>query len=188
MKNSDFKRTDNLFSLCGLNCNLCPGFVRGDCGGCSADSPCTLTCTIAPCSVKHGNVEYCFRCEKYPCDKYVGFDQHDSMVLHRNIKKDVEKAKRIGIEAYREEQRAKKKILDRLLKEYDDGQKDVFFCLAVNMLEIADLKDALEQAEKATETMNQPEKAAYMERQLHSCADKRNLVLELLITDEPWFK
>ena len=188
MKNSDFKRNDSLFSLCGLNCNLCPGFVRGNCCGCSADSPCAITCAIAPCSVKHGNVEYCFLCEKYPCDKYEGFDQHDSMVLHRNIKKDVEKAKRIGIEAYKEEQREKKKILDRLLKEYDDGKKDVFFCLAVNMLEAADLKDILKQAEKAAEAMNLSEKAEFMERQLHACAKKRNLVLELRITDDPWFK
>ncbi len=188
MKNTGFNRTDSLFSLCGLNCSLCPGFVRGSCGGCSADSPCALTCTIAPCSVEHGNVEYCSLCEKYPCEKYEGFDQHDSMVLHRNIKRDVEKAKRIGIEAYRKEQREKKKLLDRLLKSYDDGQSDVFFCLAVNMLEIADLKDVLERGEKNAGDMSQPEKADFIKRQLHACAEKRNIVLELHITDDPWFK
>ena len=110
------------------------------------------------------------------------------MVLHRNIKKDVEKAKQIGIEAYKEEQREKKKILDRLLEEYDDGQRDVFFCLAVNMLEIADLKGVLEQAEKTAGDMNPLGKAEFMERQLHSCEEKRNVVLELRITDNPWFK
>ena len=26
-----FTRDDTLFSLCGLNCSLCPMFVRGDC-------------------------------------------------------------------------------------------------------------------------------------------------------------
>ena len=100
-------------------------------------------------------MEYCFQCEEFPCEKYEGFDLHDSLVLHRNQKKDVEKAKRIGIEAYKkEEQLEKKKILDRLLEEYDNGQKDVFFCLAVNMLEVADLKDVLEQAEKAVGDMD----------------------------------
>ena len=67
------------------------------------------------------------------------------MVLHRNIKKDMEKAKQIGIEVYREEQQKKKRILDRLLEGYDDGQRDVFFCLAVNLLELSDLKGVLEQ-------------------------------------------
>ena len=188
MKDADFKRTDSLFSLCGLNCSLCPGFVRGNCGGCFSDSPCYLTCPLAPCSVEHGNVEYCFLCEEYPCKKYEGFDLHDSMVLHRNIKKDVEKAKQIGIEAYKEEQREKKKILDRLLLEYDDGQRDIFFCLAVNMLEVDDLKDVLKQLEKAVGNMSLSDKAYLAERQLHICAEKRNLVLELRITDDPWFQ
>ena len=100
----------------------------------------------------------------------------------------MEKAKRIGIEAYKEEQREKKKILDRLLKEYDDGQKDVFFCLAVNMLEVDDLKEVLEQAEKTVGDIAPSDKAEFMERQLHECAEKRNIVPQLRITNEPWFK
>lgn len=128
MKDADFRRTDSLLTLCGLHCNLCPAFVRGECGGCFLDSPCYRICPLAPCSVEHGNVEYCFLCDEYPCKKYERFDRHDSMVLHRHIRKDMDKAKRIGIEAYKEQQREKKKILDRLLEAYDDGNKDVFFC------------------------------------------------------------
>ena len=143
---------------------------------------------LAPCSVEHGSVEYCFLCEEYPCKKYEGFDTHDSMVLHRNIKKDVEKAKQIGIEAYREEQREKKRILDRLLEGYDDGQRDVFFCLAVNVLEISDLKGVLEQLEKTVGDMSLSDKSNYAVQQLHICAEKTNLVLELHVTDEPWFQ
>lgn len=30
-------------------------------------------------------------------------------------------------------------------------------------------------------------KLIFMERQLHACAEKRNIVLELHITDDPWF-
>ncbi len=67
-------------------------------------------------------------------------------------------------------------------------QNDVFFCLAVNMLEIADLKDVLERAEKNAGDMSQPEKVDFIKRQLHACAEKRNIVLELHITDDPWFK
>lgn len=57
------------------------------------------------------------------------------------------------------------------------------------MLEIADLKeDVLEQAEEMTGDMDLSDKAEFMERQLHACAKKRNVVLELRITDDPWFK
>ena len=73
----DFIRTDNQFSLCGLNCGLCPYQLQGNCPGCFDDSPCARICPIAPCSVKHGSVQYCFECEEYPCEKYDGIDQYD---------------------------------------------------------------------------------------------------------------
>ena len=57
----EFNRTDGLFSLCGLNCGLCPMQIRGGCSGCFNGSTCYLTCPIAPCSVKHGNVQYCYQ-------------------------------------------------------------------------------------------------------------------------------
>lgn len=174
-----FKRSDSLFSLCGLNCGLCPMYIRGNCGGCFTDSPCYPTCPIAPCSVRHGNVEYCFECSEYPCPRYDGIDLHDSLISHRNQKKDLAKAKKIGIEAYLEEQRAKKKILDRLLTEYDDGRRDVFFCLAVNMLEVEDLTAFLDHADRETDRMTRQEKAAFVERQLRLCAEKAGVPLFL---------
>lgn len=177
--NNEFKRSDSLFSLCGLNCGLCPMYIRGGCGGCFTDSPCYPTCPIAPCSVKHGNVEYCYQCEEYPCKRYDGIDLRDSLISHRNQKKDLAKAKKIGIEAYLEEQRAKKKILDRLLTEYDDGRRDVFFCLAVNMLEVEDLTAILDHANRETDRMTRQEKAAFAERQLLLCAEKAGVPLVL---------
>ena len=60
---------------------------------------------MAPCSVKHGNLQYCFECTEYPCKHYDGFDSYDTLVLHRNQRKDMQKAKEIGMDAYHAEQR-----------------------------------------------------------------------------------
>lgn len=179
MIKSEFKRTDDLFSLCGLNCGLCPMQIRGGCSGCFNGSTCYQTCPIAPCSVEHGNVEYCYQCEEYPCKRYDGIDLHDSLISHRNQKKDLAKAEEIGIEAYLDEQRAKKAVLTRLLKEYDDGRKDVFFCLAVNMLEVDDLLAVINSSDKMAGNMTLQEKAAFVERQLYDCAAKRSIPLQL---------
>ncbi len=176
---NEFERSDSLFSLCGLNCGLCPMYIRGDCGGCFTDSPCYLTCPIAPCSVEHGNVEYCYQCNEYPCSRYDGIDLHDSLISHRNQKKDLAKAKRIGIDGYLKEQREKVKILNRILTEYDDGRNDVFFCLAVNMLDLSDLTAALENADKTSANMPKSEKAELMKQKLYHYAEKRNIPLEL---------
>lgn len=72
----------------------------------------------------------------------------------------------MGIDAYLEEQREKKKILARLLQEYDDGRREVFYCLAVNMLEVSDLKEALGAADCEGTEMTPAEKAEVMIRQL----------------------
>ncbi|MCR4962798.1 MAG: DUF3795 domain-containing protein [Firmicutes bacterium] len=179
---SEFNRTDSLFSLCGLNCGLCPMQIRGECSGCFNGSTCYQTCPIAPCSVRHGNVEYCFQCNEYPCKRYDGIERHDSLISHRNQKKDMAKAKEIGIKAYLAEQRAKKDILTRFLEDYDDGTKDVFFCLAVNMLDVEDLQDVLARMASQSDTLTRHDKAEHLERQLQDCAVGKQIPLEL----RPW--
>ncbi len=174
-----FERSDRLFSLCGLNCGLCPMNIRGKCGGCFSESPCYPGCPIAPCSVRHGSVEYCFQCEQYPCRRYDGIDLHDSLISHRNQKKDLLKAKQLGIEAYLNEQKEKKALLDQLLSGYDDGHKDVFFCLAVNMLEVGTLLEVLQEAETETQNMSRKEKAAYMQHCLSRRAEELGIPLTL---------
>ena len=134
---------------------------------------------MAPCSVKHGNIQYCFECPEHPCRHYEGFDSYDTLVLHRNQRKDIQKAKEIGIDAYHDEQRKKKKILNRLLSEYDDGTRDVFYCLAVNMLELKDLEDVLKNADDAVGLSSLKEKAAFVEKELNSCAERNNTPLVL---------
>ena len=175
MSSKEFKRTDNLFSLCGLNCSLCPMFVREQCGGCFSDSPCYPTCPIAPCSVEHGGVEYCFECVEYPCEKYEGIDLHDSLISHKNQLRDMEKAKRMGIDKYKEEQLAKKEILNKLLKEYDDGHSDVFFCLAVNLLELNDLNEMMNNLKLSNENLSIRD----IKDKLYEIAEKRDILLKL---------
>ena len=143
-----FERKDELFSLCGLNCSLCPMFVRGNCPGCQEGSHCALTCPFVPCSIEHGSISYCFECEEYPCRNYDGVDEYDSMISHKNQLRDIEKAKEMGINKYHQEQLIKREILSEFLKKYDNGHRDVFFCLAVNLMEIDELKTVLGQAEQ----------------------------------------
>ncbi len=178
----DFNRTDSLFSLCGLNCGLCPMQIRGECSGCFNGSTCYKTCPIAPCSVRHGNVEYCFQCGEYPCSRYDGIDKYDSLISHRNQKKDLAKAKETGIEAYLAQQRAKKEILTRILKDYDDGNRLVFFCLAVNMMDTADLKEVLAQTDPETAGLSLRGKAERLETLLRDRAARKGISLAL----RPW--
>lgn len=60
-----FERKNQLFSLCGLNCGLCPMLLGNYCGGCGNGNQ---SCKIAKCSLAHGEIEYCYECKQYPCE------------------------------------------------------------------------------------------------------------------------
>ncbi len=61
-----FERKDRLFSLCGLNCGLCPMKLDGHCPGCGGGAG-NQSCKIAKCSLEHGGPAYCTDCAAYPC-------------------------------------------------------------------------------------------------------------------------
>lgn len=81
-----FERKNQLFSLCGLNCGLCPMFLGKHCGGCGNGNQ---SCGIAKCSLEHGKIEYCYECESYPCEKYRYIDKYDSFITHKRQKADL---------------------------------------------------------------------------------------------------
>lgn len=69
--------------------------------------------------------------------------------------------------------------MNRLLNEYDNGRRDVFFCLAVNLMDVDDLREVLDEADKSTRDMNLTEKSDFMKDALNECAGMRNISLNL---------
>lgn len=134
-----FERENQLLSLCGLNCGLCPMLLGTHCGGCGNGNQ---SCKIAKCSLEHDKVEYCYECRQYPCEKYQQIEEYDSFITHRRKKADLEKAQRIGIAQYNLEQQEKTQILSYLLSNYNDGRRKNFFCVAVNLLELSEIQEA----------------------------------------------
>lgn len=172
-----------LLSACGLNCGLCPrhhtdGVSR--CPGCGGEDFAEKRppCGIISCCQRHGGIEYCYLCGEYPCQKYDGADQADSFITHRNMGENFQKAAR-GIEAYRAELDEKVELLRLLLERYNDGRKKSFFCTAVNLLPLADIRQAAAQLESETQPGSQKEKAALAEGMLRDAAEKRGISLTL---------
>lgn len=57
----------------------------------------------------------------------------------------MERAQKIGIELYNEEQAKKADILHMLLSDYNDGHRKTFYCVAVNLLPLQDLENVMNQ-------------------------------------------
>lgn len=174
-----FERDDLWFSLCGLNCGLCPMRLDRYCPGCGGGAG-NQSCAIARCGMEHGGVAYCFQCGSFPCGKYEGLDEYDSFISHRNRRKDFETARKIGVDTYRDIQTRKAEILKLLLDQYNDGRKKRFFCFAVNLLELDDLERALEQllTRNVPEGETGKERAAYAAGLLQEAADRKSIDLK----------
>ena len=175
-----FNRKNQLFSLCGLNCGLCPMFLSKHCPGCGGGEG-NQSCKIARCSMEHGGIEYCFQCGEYPCPKYDHIEDYDVFITGRNQKRDMKKAQQIGVEAYNAEQAEKACILDILLAHYNDGRKKTLFCVAVNLLELQELQEVLRQIENRSdlETLTLKEKSALAAGLLKAVAAKNDIDLKL---------
>ena len=172
------------FSACGLNCGLCPRYYtkgQSRCPGCAGEgfTETHCSCSILSCCQRKG-LEYCFLCNEYPCKKYDGEGLVDSFITHINIFRDAEKAKQIGIEAYKAELNTKIEILENLLENYDDGRRKSFYCLAVNLLEIQDITTIMEQIESEVEPQALlKEKAKTVASLFQAIADEKGIILKL---------
>lgn len=178
MKN--FNRDDLEFSLCGLNCSLCTMKLYNYCPGCGGGAG-NQGCPIARCSLQHQGIEYCFQCEDYPCQKYDSIDEFDSFITHRNQLKDMEKAQRLGIEQCHLELAEKAEILTYLLENFNDGRRKSLFCIAVNLLDIQDIREIIKQIDAQTlrSNLTRKEKSNIVVMLLQDVAERNSIVLKL---------
>lgn len=173
-----FTREDQMFSLCGLNCGLCTMRLGGHCPGCGGGEG-NQSCAVARCSINHGGAAYCWQCREFPCDRYRGDEEYDSFITHQNRLRDMEKIQRIGAEAYWEEQREKYGILQILLNEYNDGRRKSLFALAVNLLELEDLREILGRLSGEASGMPLRERAGCAAAMCREAAARRGIDLRL---------
>jgi hypothetical protein len=175
-----FTRTENRFSLCGLNCALCSMHLGGYCPGCGGGAG-NQSCAIARCSLEHGGVSFCWECPEYPCHRYKGFDDGDSFVPHRNRQQDINQAQELGLEAYLAQLEEKRAILEELLAHYNDGRRKTLFNTAVYLLSPEELRFVMAALDSRPELTGQTvkEQALAAVELLQNAADRRGISLKL---------
>jgi hypothetical protein len=182
----EYRREYPLFSLCGLNCGLCPRYQskgKSRCPGCGGKDFCFKhpACSVIACNKRHDNVEYCFQCKSYPCEKYKNPSKVDSFVSYVNVKHDFEKCSSLGIDEYKRELNKKVNILELLLEKYNNGRLKNFYCIAVNFLELNDLEVVMKFISEELEKndMSIDEKIQIIVSALKRKAQENNIDLKL---------
>lgn len=174
----DFIRDYPLLSACGLNCGLCTMHIGGYCPGCGGGEG-NQSCTIARCTMAH-QVSFCSACTEYPCAKYDGIDDYDSFISTLNMRSNLEKVARIGLEACRAELDEKIAIVHTLLADYNDGRHKSPFCTAANLLELEALRAVMaELAAADTAEMTLKEKAKLATALLNAAAERQGISLKM---------
>ena len=151
--NKQIEKRYPTIACCGIDCGLCPRYYTvgtSKCPGCAGDGffekhP---SCSIVTCCVKTNGWETCAECPRFPCEKLMSWDTADSFVTHQ---KSLDNLRQIRVEGMREfarQQKERIRVLNELLREYDDGRSKSFFCLATALMEIVDLKQVVFQIQE----------------------------------------
>ena len=181
-----FRRTETLFSLCGLNRCLCTMYLGRYCPGCGGGEG-NQSCPIAKCSLDHGGIAFCWECCEYPCSHYDGFDQYDSFVPHVNRVQDIKQFHLLGASEYLSQMKEKKAILDELLAYYNDGRRKTFFCISVYLFSLEDLCFIIDQLHSRPELLKKTAKdrSAAAVALFNSVANRKGIILKLRKKPKP---
>ena len=172
-----FRREDLTFSLCGLNCGLCPMHVGGYCPGCGGGEG-NQSCAVARCSLAHVGVAYCWQCGEYPCVRYQAEDEYDTLITTQHRKADMARMMAMGPEAYRQEQERKAAMLQALLARHNDGRRKSLYCLAVNLLSEDEVRAVLQRLDEMTDATVK-ERAALAAAMLQDAAKRQQVELRM---------
>jgi hypothetical protein len=186
-------KTYSTIGCCGLDCGLCPRYYtegKSRCPGCGGTDfyekhP---SCGIITCCVKNKGLEVCGECDEYPCKK---FDpkikeggEYDSFIIYQNVHKNMTIIKKQGLKKLLKQQEERIKLLESMIKEFDEGRSKNLYCIASTLLPIPDLKSSLE---KARQQIKQDKiksddlkaKAKVLKAILNEVAEKEGIELKL---------
>ncbi|MGE5637825.1 MAG: DUF3795 domain-containing protein [Chloroflexota bacterium] len=173
--------------ICGLSCRLCPAYyreTRSKCGGCKSQYRMGAPCPFHNCALKKKNVEFCGFCsENISCNRWrkhreMG-KQHDSIVSYQKLETNIDFIRKRGLEEFEKQQKAREKIVQSMLSEFNEGRSKTFYCIAATMLEIDELEKALDEAREKSINLNLKTKAKIMHSILNTIAEDKNYVLRL---------
>ena len=134
---------------CGLDCGLCPRYYTvgtSQCPGCCGSDffekhP---SCGYITCCVKEKGLEVCGQCAEFPCGRFDPWlescEEHDSFVTHRKVAANLDFVRAQGVEKFLEQQGKRIGLLERMIRDFDDGRSRNLYCIATTVLPIADLE------------------------------------------------
>ncbi|HCJ66041.1 MAG TPA: hypothetical protein DHV62_01615 [Elusimicrobia bacterium] len=173
--------------ICGLSCRLCPMYhseTASRCAGCKSASRMAVGCPFITCAVKKKGIEFCWDCaENKTCVKWKKHrelgKQHDSFKCYQKLDDDISFIEKNGIAEFEKLQKVREKLLKEMLKEFNEGRSKSYYCIAATVLEIEELKKALNEAKRNSLGLDIKDKSKIFHSILDKIAEHKKYCLKL---------
>jgi len=158
-------KTYPTIGVCGLDCGLCPRYYTvgpSRCPGCCGPDFFNKhpSCSFITCCVKKKNLEVCAECSNFPCSKFKSDEEYQqlkessSYPSYKKVMPNLNFIKKHGIEKFVVQQKKRIKLLETMIKNFDDGRSRRFICKAATLLDLSSLENSFDAASKKIKADN----------------------------------
>jgi hypothetical protein len=107
--------------------------------------------------VKKKGLEVCAQSDEFPCSRFASWldkwTREDSslthpFLTHQKIKPNLYFIREQVLNKFLRQQRKRMGLLEKMLKDFDDGRSKTFYCIATTLLPVTELKALLGEAER----------------------------------------
>ncbi len=173
--------------ICGLSCRLCPRYHtegKSKCGGCKSEYRMAVGCPFITCAVKKKGIEFCWQCEENEtCErwrKHREFSKRrDTFKCYQKLEDDIAFIQKKGVSEFENVQKIREQLLKEMLKDFNEGRSKNYYCIAATVLEIGELKKALNKAKKDSTGLEIKGKSKVLHSILDGIAERKNYYLKL---------
>ncbi|MGE5580189.1 MAG: DUF3795 domain-containing protein [Bacillota bacterium] len=173
--------------VCGLSCYLCPSHntdAKSRCEGCKSEGRMGAPCPFHTCAVKRKRIEFCWDCEESgTCQRWQSHRDRgkraDTAKCYQTLEGDIQFIQDHGVDAFVEAQEARKALLGEMLSAYNDGRSKSYYCIAATVLEMDELRDAIDRAKSESSGLDAKGKAKALHAALDGIAETKAYCLRL---------
>lgn len=173
--------------VCGLSCRLCPRYhTKGEskCWGCKSELRMAVGCPLITCAVKKKGIEFCWDCEENEnCEKWKEHrefgKQHDTFKCYQKLEDNIFFIQKNGAGEFEKLQKIREKMLKEMLQDFNEGRSKTYYCIATTILEINELKKALNEAREQSKGLEIKGKSKVLHTFLDTVAERKNYCLKL---------
>ncbi len=141
-------------------------------------------CPFITCALKRKGIEFCWDCdESDSCERWADHREfgrtRDTFVCYASLEDNIASIRRTGLKAFIDEQCEREGLLVEMLAEFNEGRSKTYYCIAATVLDLSELRSALESARESVSGMDVRDRSKTLHGLLDAAASVRSLRLAL---------